>query len=93
MQSWIPLVPDSASTFSWQVDALYFYLSGVTLFFALLIRYLSEERGLRLSYGRPSLARGLVSGVVVLGFFWMQACVLLLAYRGWWDRLILYPGG
>jgi len=37
MQSWIPLVPESASTFSWKVDALYFYLSGVTLFFALLI--------------------------------------------------------
>ena len=37
MQSWIPLVPDSASTLSWKVDALYFYLSGVTLFFALLI--------------------------------------------------------
>jgi len=37
MQSYIPLVPDSASTFSWRVDALYFYLSGVTLFFALLI--------------------------------------------------------
>jgi cytochrome c oxidase subunit 2 len=37
MQSYIPLVPDSASTFSWKVDALYFYLSGVTLFFALLI--------------------------------------------------------
>src|SRR5690349_24548902 len=37
MQSWIPLVPESASTFSWQVDALYFYLSGVTLFFSLLI--------------------------------------------------------
>ncbi|HEX7335135.1 MAG TPA: cytochrome c oxidase subunit II [Pyrinomonadaceae bacterium] len=37
MQSWIPLVPESASTISWQVDALYFYLSGVTLFFTLLI--------------------------------------------------------
>jgi len=37
MQSWIPLVPDSASTFSWKVDALYFYLSGITLFFSLLI--------------------------------------------------------
>src|SRR4029434_8418725 len=37
MQSWIPLVPESASTMSWKVDALYFYLSGVTLFFALLI--------------------------------------------------------
>ena len=37
MQGWLPLVPESASTFSWQVDALYFYLSGVTLFFVLLI--------------------------------------------------------
>ena len=37
MQSWIPLIPESASTVSWKVDALYFYLSGVTLFFTLLI--------------------------------------------------------
>ena len=37
MQSWLPLVPDSASTLSWKVDALYFYLSGITLFFTLLI--------------------------------------------------------
>ncbi|HXM36132.1 MAG TPA: cytochrome c oxidase subunit II transmembrane domain-containing protein, partial [Pyrinomonadaceae bacterium] len=37
MQSWIPFVPESASTESGKVDALYFYLSGVTLFFTLLI--------------------------------------------------------
>jgi cytochrome c oxidase subunit 2 len=37
MQGWIPLVPESASTVSWKVDALFFYLSGVTLFFTLLI--------------------------------------------------------
>ncbi len=37
MQGWIPIVPESASSFSWKVDALYFYLSGVTLFFTLLI--------------------------------------------------------
>jgi cytochrome c oxidase subunit 2 len=37
MQSWIPLIPESASTLSWKVDALYFYLSGVTVFFTLLI--------------------------------------------------------
>jgi len=37
MQSWIPLLPESASTVSWKVDALFFYLSGVTLFFTLLI--------------------------------------------------------
>ncbi|MGH9881394.1 MAG: cytochrome c oxidase subunit II, partial [Pyrinomonadaceae bacterium] len=35
--SWLPFMPDSASTFSAEVDALYFYLSGVTLFFTLLI--------------------------------------------------------
>jgi len=35
--SWIPFVPPSASTISGKVDALYFYLSGVTIFFTLLI--------------------------------------------------------
>lgn len=37
MQTWIPFVPPSASTLSGKVDALYFYLSGVTVFFTLLI--------------------------------------------------------
>jgi cytochrome c oxidase subunit 2 len=37
MQSWVPFVPESASTMSWKVDAVYFYLSGITLFFTLLI--------------------------------------------------------
>ena len=35
--SWIPFIPPSASTLSGKVDALYFYLSGVTVFFTLLI--------------------------------------------------------
>ena len=35
--SWIPCIPESASTVSGKVDALYFYLSGVTVFFTLLI--------------------------------------------------------
>lgn len=34
---WIPFIPPSASTLSGKVDALYFYLSGVTAFFTLLI--------------------------------------------------------
>jgi len=37
MQSWFPFVPESASTISGDVDALYFYISGVTIFFVLLI--------------------------------------------------------
>jgi hypothetical protein len=66
---------------------------AAALFFALLIRYLSDGRGFRLSNSRASVQRVLASSVVVLGFFWMRVCVLLLAYRGWWDRLILFPGG
>src|SRR2546426_2164196 len=37
MQSGFPFIPESASTQSGNVDALYFYLSGVTVFFTLLI--------------------------------------------------------
>ena len=37
MQSSFPFVPESASTISGDVDALYFYISGVTVFFTLLI--------------------------------------------------------
>ena len=37
MQSSFPIVPESASTLSGEVDALYFYISGVTVFFTLLI--------------------------------------------------------
>ncbi len=33
--SWIPLFPEQASTFAWQVDALYFFILAVTLFFGL----------------------------------------------------------
>ncbi len=39
MQSnnWVPLFPEGASSFSWQVDALYFYLIGISLFFTVII--------------------------------------------------------
>ena len=33
--SWIPLFPEQASTFAWQVDGLYFFILAVTLFFGL----------------------------------------------------------
>jgi len=33
--SWVPLFPDQASTFAWQVDALYFYLIAVSVAFSI----------------------------------------------------------
>lgn len=35
--SWIPLFPEQASTFAWQVDALYFYLIVVSIAFTIPI--------------------------------------------------------
>ncbi|MGI8555553.1 MAG: cytochrome c oxidase subunit II [Pyrinomonadaceae bacterium] len=35
--SWVPLFPERASTFAWQVDALYFYLILISAFFTILI--------------------------------------------------------
>src|SRR5262249_8672833 len=37
MQTWFPFIPESASTISGDVDAVYFYVSGVTVFFCTLI--------------------------------------------------------
>ncbi len=36
-QSWVPLFPEQASTFAWQVDALYFYLIAVSVAFTIPI--------------------------------------------------------
>ena len=33
--SWIPLFPEQASTFAWQVDYLYFYLLAISAFFTI----------------------------------------------------------
>lgn len=35
--SWVPLFPDAASSFAWQVDALYFYLIAISVFFTVII--------------------------------------------------------
>jgi cytochrome c oxidase subunit II len=51
--SWVPLFPEQASTFAWEVDALYFYLVAVSVFFTvgivaaifyLAIRYREREK-------------------------------------------------
>ncbi len=35
--TWVPFFPDQASTFAWQVDALYFYLIAVSIAFSIPI--------------------------------------------------------
>ncbi len=33
--TWVPLFPEQASSFAWQVDYLYFYLVGISIFFTI----------------------------------------------------------
>lgn len=35
--TWVPLFPEAASTFAWHVDALYFYLIAISVFFTIPI--------------------------------------------------------
>ncbi len=37
MQNWVPIFPEQASTFAWQVDLLYFYLIAVSIAFTIPI--------------------------------------------------------
>ena len=50
---WIPLFPESASSFAWQIDALYFYLIGISVAFMIpivaaifwfIVRYREREK-------------------------------------------------
>lgn len=35
--SWVPLFPEQASSFAWEVDLLYFYLIAISIFFTVII--------------------------------------------------------
>jgi cytochrome c oxidase subunit II len=68
--SWIPLFPEQASSFAWQVDALYFYILAVCLFFGVgcalailyfAVKYREKER---FAEGAP------IHGSMVLELTW-----------------------
>ncbi len=68
--SWIPLFPEQASTFAWEVDALYFYLIAISVFFTVgivaaigffVVKYREKEK----------FANGAeIHGSVPLELFW-----------------------
>ncbi|MCA1589966.1 MAG: cytochrome c oxidase subunit II, partial [Acidobacteria bacterium] len=60
--SWVPIFPEQASSFAWQVDALYFYLIVVSVVFTIpiaaavfffVVRYREKER-----YATPESVHG-----------------------------------
>src|SRR5205085_11930634 len=78
MQSWFPFVPESASTMSGEVDALYFYISGVTVFFTLLISLVIIYFVIRYRRRNPFEIPRPIEGSMTLETLW-SAIPLLIA--------------
>ncbi|MFN2530276.1 MAG: cytochrome c oxidase subunit II [Pyrinomonadaceae bacterium] len=88
MQSWIPFVPESASTLSSKVDALYFYLSGVTMFFALLISFILVFFVIRYRRRTPYEIPRPIAGSYKLETLWtVIPFVIAMTFFAWGARL------
>jgi len=70
MPSGTPLFPESASTMAGRVDALYFFLLGVSVFFALLIAGLIVHYAIKFHRRHPDAVGAQVHGGMVLELTW-----------------------
>src|SRR5260370_16737422 len=89
MQSSIPLLPESASTLSGDVDALYFYLCGVTIFFTLLIGGAIIFFVIRYRRRNPFEIPRPIEGSTKLETFW-SVIPLLIAISSFFCRATIF---
>ena len=104
--SWIPLFPEQASSFAWQVDALYFYILAVTLFFgvgcAVVIFFFAVKYREREKFGRGADIHGsmpleltwtVIPFVIAMTMFVAGAYVFYNLYRPPADTMDVYVVG
>src|SRR6266478_5420455 len=90
MQSWIPFIPESASTFSGDVDALYFYISGVTVFFTLLISLVIIFFVIRYRRRNPFEIPRPIEGSTKLETLWSVIPLLIAMSFFFWGASLFY---
>jgi cytochrome c oxidase subunit 2 len=71
MQTGLPLFPEQASTMAWRVDALYFFLVGISLFFSLLIVALIIYFAIKYRRRLPNEIGASITGSHKLEVIWM----------------------
>lgn len=104
--SWVPFFPDQASTFAWQVDALYFYLLAISFVFTLgiaagifffVVKYREKEK-----YATPKEIHGsialetlwsIIPFVISMTIFLGGAIVYFNQYRPPEDTMDIYVVG
>src|SRR6266705_163909 len=90
MQSSFPIVPESASTLSGEVDALYFYISGVTVFFTLLISALVLFFVIRYRRRNPFEIPRPIEGSMKLETLWSVIPLLIAMSIFVWGAKLYY---
>jgi cytochrome c oxidase subunit 2 len=104
--NWIPVFPERASSFAWQVDALYFYILAISVFFTvgivvaiavLVVKYREKEKyatGAEIHGSVPlELFWSFVPFVISMSIFLGGAIVYFNQYRIPKDTMEIYVVG
>ncbi len=104
--SWVPLFPEQASTFAWQVDGLYFYLLAVSAFFTVgiaaaifffAVKYREKEKYATGSEIHGSIALetlwSIIPFIISITIFLGGAIVFYNQYRPPADAMEIYVVG
>ena len=86
----IPFTPESASTYSGDVDALYFYISGVTVFFTLLISLVIIFFVIKYRRRNPSEIPRPIEGSTRLETLWSVIPLLIAMTIFVWGAKVYY---
>ena len=90
MQSWFPFVPESASTVSGEVEALYFYIWGVTAFFVLLITVVLVYFVIRYRRRNPFEIPRPIEGSTKLETLWSVIPLLIAMTIFFWGAKVYF---
>ena len=86
----IPLFPESASTFAGDVDALYFFLVGLSGFFGILIAVLIVSFAIRFRRRHPDEVGGQIHGGLLLEIGWTVIPFLITLVIFFWGAKVYF---
>ncbi len=90
METWLPFTPERASTVAGSVDALYFFLVGVSVFFALLIAGLELYFAIRYRRRSPDEMPAPVHGSMKLEMLWIVIPFLISMVMFAWGSSLYF---
>jgi cytochrome c oxidase subunit II len=85
-----PLFPESASTMAGRVDALYFFLLGLTAFFSLLIAGLIVYYAVKFRRRRPDQVGARIHGGMMLEITWTAIPLLIVMVIFVWGSSVYF---